>query len=109
MKGTNFQIQVWRALLNIPFGKLATYKTLAEAIARSTASRAIRNAVGKNPIAYLIPCHRVIRASGELGGYRWGIERKTTLLGWEASHSNSLEEQKKLSYLAIAYRSQTSK
>ncbi len=94
VQGTNFQIQVWRALLNIPFGELATYQTLAKAIARPTATRAIGNAVGKNPIAYLIPCHRVIRASGELGGYCWGIERKTALLGWEASHSNSLEKEK---------------
>ncbi|CAN1212444.1 methylated-DNA--[protein]-cysteine S-methyltransferase [Tumidithrix helvetica PCC 7403] len=85
VKGTNFQIQVWRALLNIPFGAIATYQSLAEAIGRPTAARAIGNAVGSNPIAYLIPCHRVLRASGELGGYRWGCDRKITILGWEAS------------------------
>ena len=85
VKGTNFQIQVWRALLKIPFGEITTYQTIAKAIDRPTATRAIGNAVGKNPIGYLIPCHRVIRGSGELGGYRWGIERKTALLGWEAS------------------------
>ena len=85
VKGTNFQIQVWRALLKIPSGGLVTYQTIAEAIARPTASRAVGNAVGKNPIGYLIPCHRVIRASGEIGNYRWGIERKNALLGWEAS------------------------
>ena len=88
VKGTNFQIQVWRALLNIPFGGMTTYHGLANAIGRPTAARAIGNAVGRNPIAYLIPCHRVIRESGELGGFRWGLERKTALLGWEASHAN---------------------
>lgn len=88
VKGTNFQIQVWRALLKIPFGEIATYQTIAKAIDRPTAARAVGSAIGKNPIAYLIPCHRVIRASGELGGYRWGIDRKTALLGWEASHQN---------------------
>ncbi|MBE9116723.1 bifunctional helix-turn-helix domain-containing protein/methylated-DNA--[protein]-cysteine S-methyltransferase [Lusitaniella coriacea LEGE 07157] len=87
VKGTNFQIQVWRALLKIPFGGLTTYQTVAEMINRPTATRAIGNAVGKNPIGYLIPCHRVIRGSGEIGGYRWGAERKMALLGWEASHN----------------------
>jgi AraC family transcriptional regulator of adaptative response/methylated-DNA-[protein]-cysteine methyltransferase len=86
VKGTNFQIQVWRALLTIPFGGMTTYQGLATAIGRPTAARAIGNAVGRNPIGYLIPCHRVIRGSGELGGYRWGLARKTAMLGWEASH-----------------------
>ncbi|AFY35474.1 methylated-DNA--[protein]-cysteine S-methyltransferase [Calothrix sp. PCC 7507] len=85
VKGTNFQIQVWRGLLQIPFGSITTYQSLAAAIGRPTAARAVGNAVGSNPISYLIPCHRVIRESGELGGYRWGIERKTAILGWEAS------------------------
>ncbi len=85
VKGTNFQIQVWRALLKVPFGGITTYQTIAETINRPTAARAVGNAVGNNPIAYLIPCHRVIRESGELGGYRWGLERKTVILGWEAS------------------------
>ncbi|QIR38813.1 methylated-DNA--[protein]-cysteine S-methyltransferase [Tolypothrix sp. PCC 7910] len=84
VKGTNFQIQVWRALLRIPFGGMLTYQSIAEMIGRPTATRAVGNAVGKNPISYLIPCHRVIRESGELGGYRWGLERKTILLAWEA-------------------------
>ncbi len=87
VKGTNFQIQVWRALLKIPFGEITTYQTIAKEIARPTATRAVGNAIGKNPIGYLIPCHRVIRGSGELGGYRWGTERKTALLSWEASRS----------------------
>ena len=87
VKGTNFQIQVWRALLKVPFGGITTYQTVAEMIDRPTATRAVGNAVGKNPIGYLIPCHRVIRESGELGGYHWGLERKTAILGWEASHA----------------------
>jgi AraC family transcriptional regulator, regulatory protein of adaptative response / methylated-DNA-[protein]-cysteine methyltransferase len=87
VKGTNFQIQVWKALLNLPFGTMTTYQTLAAAIQKPTAARAIGNAVGKNPIGYLIPCHRVIRESGELGGYRWGLDRKAALLGWEAGAS----------------------
>ena len=85
VKGTNFQVQVWRSLLTIPFGEMTTYQRLAEQMGRPTAARAVGNAVGKNPIGYLIPCHRVIRESGELGGYRWGVERKTAILGWEAS------------------------
>jgi AraC family transcriptional regulator of adaptative response/methylated-DNA-[protein]-cysteine methyltransferase len=87
VKGTNFQIQVWRALLQIPWGGLTTYQELGKSLGRPTAARAIGNAVGRNPVAYLIPCHRVIRASGELGGYRWGLERKTTILAWEASQT----------------------
>ncbi|MBT9314494.1 methylated-DNA--[protein]-cysteine S-methyltransferase [Leptothoe spongobia] len=85
VKGTNFQIQVWQALLQIPFGSLTTYQGLATSIGKPTAARAIGNAVGRNPVGYLIPCHRVIRGSGEIGGYRWGLDRKTVLLGWEAS------------------------
>ena len=86
VKGTNFQIQVWRALLRVPAGKLTTYRTIAEMIARPTAARAVGNAIGSNPVGYLIPCHRVIKESGELGGYRWGWVRKTAILGWEAGH-----------------------
>lgn len=85
VKGTNFQIQVWRALLKLPFGSLSTYQTIANTIGRPTATRAVGTAIGKNAIAYLIPCHRVIRTDGNLGGYRWGLSRKSTLLGWEAS------------------------
>ncbi|MEG4013611.1 MULTISPECIES: bifunctional helix-turn-helix domain-containing protein/methylated-DNA--[protein]-cysteine S-methyltransferase [unclassified Microcoleus] len=89
VKGTNFQIQVWRALLQLPFGAIATYQTIAQMVARPTAARAVGNAIGKNPIGYLIPCHRVIRESGEVGGYGWGVERKTVMLGWEASQTIS--------------------
>ncbi len=91
VKGTNFQIQVWRALLSVPMGGMTTYQSMAEGIGRPTAARAVGTAIGHNPIAYLIPCHRVIRSSGELGGYRWGLERKAAILGWEASHSNGEE------------------
>lgn len=89
VKGTNFQVQVWRALLRVPFAGITTYQSIAETIGNPTAARAVGNAVGNNPIAYLIPCHRVIRASGELGGYRWGLERKTAILSWEASREIS--------------------
>lgn len=85
LKGTNFQIQVWQALLKIPPGGLTTYQRLATSLGKPTAARAIGNAVGKNPVGYLIPCHRVIRGSGAMGGYRWGINRKVMLLGWEAA------------------------
>ncbi|MFQ3615584.1 MAG: methylated-DNA--[protein]-cysteine S-methyltransferase [Cyanobacteriota bacterium] len=88
VKGTNFQIQVWRSLLQLPPGSLATYRQIAQRIGRPTASRAVGNAIGSNPVALLIPCHRVIRESGELGGYRWGLPRKSALLGWEAGRAD---------------------
>jgi AraC family transcriptional regulator of adaptative response/methylated-DNA-[protein]-cysteine methyltransferase len=84
VNGTPFQVQVWRALLAIPAGCLTTYQGIARAIGRPAASRAVGNAVGSNPIAWLIPCHRVIRGAGTLGGYRWGVTRKQAMLGWEA-------------------------
>ena len=90
VKGTNFQIQVWRALLRIPFGGYMTYKGLAELIEKPTAARAVGTAIGQNPVGYLIPCHRVIRASGELGGYRWGHNRKLAINSWEASQIDLL-------------------
>ena len=84
LEGTDFQLQVWQALLKIPFGKTTTYQTIAEQIGRPKAIRAVGNAVGNNPLAYLIPCHRVLRSSGQLGGYRWGLDRKIAMLNWEA-------------------------
>ena len=84
VKGTNFQIQVWRALLAIPPGAAATYRDVAVALGRPQAARAVGNAVGANPVAYLIPCHRVIRQSGEFGNYHWGPARKAAMLVWEA-------------------------
>jgi AraC family transcriptional regulator, regulatory protein of adaptative response / methylated-DNA-[protein]-cysteine methyltransferase len=84
VKGTNFQLKVWRALLEIPQGELTTYGALAKHVGNAKASRAVGSAVGANPVSYLIPCHRVIRASGELGGYAWGVERKKVMLRREA-------------------------
>lgn len=83
--GTALQLAVWRALLEIPEGAVVTYTQLAVRCGRPTASRAVANAVGANPVAWLIPCHRVIRATGALGGYRWGLARKAALLAREAS------------------------
>ena len=85
VRGTNFQIQVWRALLQLPFGSVASYRTIAAQVGHPVAARAVGNAIGANPIAWLIPCHRVIRESGLLGGYRWGEDRKAAILGWEAA------------------------
>ena len=86
LKGTNFQVQVWQALLDIPPGGMVSYQDVAEHVGRPTASRAIAGAVARNPVGYLIPCHRVINKSGRYHGYRWGPTRKKAILGWEASH-----------------------
>ena len=83
--GTQFQVKVWEALLKIPFGQLSTYAEMAELIENPKASRAVGSAIGKNSLAYLIPCHRVIRRLGGLGGYKWGEDRKLSMIGWEAS------------------------
>lgn len=83
VRGTNFQVKVWEALLRVPHGQLTTYGRIAEAIGAPRASRAVGGAVGANPIAWLIPCHRVIREEGILGNYRWGASRKAALLAWE--------------------------
>ena len=85
LKGTDFQLKVWEALLKIPLGGLATYGDIAVGIHHPKACRAVGTAVGDNPVAFLIPCHRVIRATGEWGNYRWGEVRKTALIGWEAA------------------------
>ena len=85
VKGTNFQIRVWRALLELPLGSLTTYGQIATRIGAPGSARGVGGAVGANPIAWLIPCHRVIRESGLLGGYRWGPDRKAAMLGWEAA------------------------
>ncbi len=86
VKGSNFQVKVWRALLELPFGSLTTYGHVAGRIGAPGSARAVGTAIGANSIAWLIPCHRVIRESGALGGYRWGTERKVAMLGWEAVH-----------------------
>ena len=87
VKGTNFQIKVWEALLRVPFGGLASYGGLARAMGRPQAARAVGGAIADNPVAYLIPCHRVIRSSGRFEtDYRWGTARKRALIGWEAAN-----------------------
>ncbi len=89
LRGTNFQLKVWQALLRIPEGSLTSYGYLAEKLKHPGASRAVGTAIGKNPIGYLIPCHRVLRGNGEVGGYRWGIERKLTILGTELTEKDT--------------------
>jgi AraC family transcriptional regulator, regulatory protein of adaptative response / methylated-DNA-[protein]-cysteine methyltransferase len=86
LSGTNFQLKVWEALLRIPPGAATTYGEVARRIGRPGAARAVAGAVGANPVAWIIPCHRVLRSLGALGGYRWGIERKQAMLVWEAAH-----------------------
>ncbi|AYV55889.1 methylated-DNA--[protein]-cysteine S-methyltransferase [Leptospira kmetyi] len=88
LKGTDFQIKVWEALLKIPEGRLSSYSDIADSIGQESASRAVGSAIGKNPIGYLIPCHRVIKSTGGIGEYRWGSERKRAMIGWEASQTN---------------------
>lgn len=85
LKGTNFQIKVWETLLKVPVGGLTTYSDLAKNAGHIGASRAVGTAVGNNPVAFLIPCHRVIKATGEIGQYHWGTVRKNAIIGWEAS------------------------
>ncbi len=84
VRGSDFQIRVWRALLRLPSGYLTTYGNLASKIGTPQSSRAVGTAVSNNPIAYLIPCHRVIRSTGASGEYRWGAERKKAILAWES-------------------------
>jgi AraC family transcriptional regulator of adaptative response/methylated-DNA-[protein]-cysteine methyltransferase len=85
VSGSNFQIQVWRALLSIPFAGLASYQQIAELIGRPASARAVGSAVARNRIAFLVPCHRVLRRSGEIGEYHWGATRKAAICGWEAA------------------------
>lgn len=83
VRGTNFQINVWKALLKIPFASVTSYQALSELMDKPSATRAVANAIASNPVAFLIPCHRVLRSSGALSGYRWGPERKRVMLAWE--------------------------
>ena len=84
IQGTPFQNLVWNALLSIPSGHTKSYRWLAQAIGKPSATRAVANACGANPLAYFIPCHRIVRSDGKLGGYRWGIETKRFLLDHES-------------------------
>jgi len=88
LKATPFQIKVWEALLKIPMGDVSTYSSIANQIESPNASRAVGSAIGGNPVAFLIPCHRVIRSTGEFGQYHWGSTRKTAMIGWEAAKVN---------------------
>lgn len=88
LKGTDFQLKVWETLLKIPMGQLSTYGSIAQQIAKPNASRAVGTAIGSNPVAFLIPCHRVIQSTGTFGGYMWGNTRKTAIIGWEGAQSN---------------------
>ncbi len=89
LKGTDFQLKVWETLLKVPSGGLTTYGDLATKAGHEGAYRAVGTAVGKNSVAFLIPCHRVIKSTGELGNYHWGENRKNLIVGWEASkHQN---------------------
>jgi len=89
LNGTAFQLKVWETLLKIPQGNLTTYGSIASEIKNPKASRAVGTAIGSNPVAYLIPCHRVIQTSGKLGGYMWGNTRKSAIIGWEVAKVSS--------------------
>lgn len=88
LKGTDFQVKVWETLLKIPMGQLSTYSSIADKIGNPNASRAVGTAIGNNPIAFLIPCHRVIQSNGNIGGYMWGNTRKTAIIGWESAKTD---------------------
>ncbi len=90
LRGTNFQIKVWEALLSVAPGELVSYSQLAHRVGAPKAQRSVGSAVGKNNIALLIPCHRVIRETGEISSYRWGAERKVALIAWEAAREDAL-------------------
>jgi AraC family transcriptional regulator of adaptative response/methylated-DNA-[protein]-cysteine methyltransferase len=85
--GTDFEVRVWETLLGIPMGRATTYSDIAAKLGRPTAARAVGTAVGKNPISFVVPCHRVLGRSGDLCGYHWGLTRKRAMLGWEAGHA----------------------
>lgn len=91
LKGTDFQLKVWETLLKIPMGQLSTYGNIAGQIGNPGASRAVGTAIGSNPVAFLIPCHRVIQSSGHIGGYMWGNTRKTAIIGWESAKTDTLK------------------
>ncbi|MGE0699830.1 MAG: methylated-DNA--[protein]-cysteine S-methyltransferase [Hyphomicrobiaceae bacterium] len=81
--GTDFEVRVWQTLLRIPMGRAVTYADIARHLGQPTAARAVGSAVGRNPISFVVPCHRVLRGDGQLGGYHWGLTRKRALIGWE--------------------------
>jgi AraC family transcriptional regulator of adaptative response/methylated-DNA-[protein]-cysteine methyltransferase len=87
--GAPFPIKVWEALMRVPTGQVTTYGAIAQAIGNPRAVRAVGTAVGRNPVSWLIPCHRALRASGGLGGYHWGLPVKRALLAWETARSEA--------------------
>lgn len=91
LRGTDFQLKVWEALLKIPMGNLTTYSQLAATLQNPNASRAVGTAVAQNPVAFLIPCHRVIKATGDTGQYHWGSTRKSAIIGWEAARKKNAD------------------
>ena len=91
LRGTDFQLRVWEALLKTPWGKLTTYGSIAQQLGSPQASRAVGSAVGSNPVAFLIPCHRVIQSSGAFGQYHWGSVRKTAMIGWEGAKAELIK------------------
>jgi AraC family transcriptional regulator of adaptative response/methylated-DNA-[protein]-cysteine methyltransferase len=90
LKGTDFQLKVWETLIKIPQGQLSTYGNIAQHIKHPKASRAVGTAIGSNPVAFLIPCHRVIQSTGHFGQYRWGSDRKTAIIGWESAQAATM-------------------
>lgn len=92
LKGSAFQLKVWQALLKIPLGQLCNYQSIAKIIDNPLAARSVGTAISQNPIAFLIPCHRVIKATGQSGEYRWGSTRKSAIIGWEAAKCSTTEE-----------------
>ena len=88
LPASKFQIKVWEALLKIPMGVVTSYGDIAQHIGQPSAARAVGTAIANNPVAFLIPCHRVVRKNGTVGGYMWGVARKQAILGWETTHSD---------------------
>jgi AraC family transcriptional regulator of adaptative response/methylated-DNA-[protein]-cysteine methyltransferase len=84
MIGTDFEVRVWETLLDIPMGRASTYSDIAKKLGKPNAARAVGAAVGKNPVSFVVPCHRVLGKSGDVTGYHWGLTRKRAMLGWEA-------------------------
>jgi len=92
LQATDFQLSVWQALLSIPFGQTRNYGQIAAQMGKPSAARAVGTAIGKNPVAFLIPCHRVVQAGGGLGGFRWGEVRKAQMIAWEAAQARQAGE-----------------
>lgn len=95
--GTDFEIRVWQAILQVPFAGATSYQVIANEIGKPGATRAVGTAIGHNPISFVVPCHRVMRADGGLGGYRWGLTRKRAMIGWEFGQHTQNQEARRLS------------